>query len=262
MIESIREAPSGDAQAVQSPWRRRLVLLGTIAGLAITLSLGRWQLDRAAQKEALEAALEKRAAMRPLSLNALIKAEQASPELPYRRGIVRGSWMPGRTVFLDNRPMNGRPGFYVLTPLKLAGQGAAIVVQRGWVPRDVRDRTRLPDVPTPQGEVLLQGLIAPPPGKLYEFSGADSGLIRQNLDLVSFEGEIGTPLWPVSFVQADPADGSPPDGLLRQWPRPAVDVHKHYGYAFQWFALAALIAGLYVWFQLVHPRIQGAGRVK
>ena len=46
------------------------------------------------------------------------------------------------------------------------------------------------------------------------------------------------------------------DGLLRQWPRPALDVHKHYGYAFQWFALCALMTGLYVWFQLVLPRRQ------
>jgi surfeit locus 1 family protein len=244
------------SQPLQSPWRRWIVLAATIAGLAITLSLGRWQLDRAAQKEALQAALEQRGALPSLSLNDLTSAEAAAPELPYRRGIVRGQWMPERTVFLDNRPMNGQPGFYVLTPFKLAGQGAAIVVQRGWVPRDVRERTRLPAVPTPEGEVVLQGHIAPPPAKLYQFSGADSGPIRQNLDLAFFEREIGTSLWPVSFVQADLPLGSLPDGLLRQWPKPAVDVHKHYGYAFQWFALGALIAGLYVWFQLVRPRIR------
>jgi surfeit locus 1 family protein len=45
------------------------------------------------------------------------------------------------------------------------------------------------------------------------------------------------------------------DGLLRQWPKPAVDIQKHYGYAFQWFALCALLAGLYVWFQLLRPRL-------
>ena len=43
--------------------------------------------------------------------------------------------------------------------------------------------------------------------------------------------------------------------VAREWPRPAVDVQKHYGYAFQWFALGALMAGLYVWFQLVRPRL-------
>src|SRR5262245_7956112 len=254
--------PASPASPGQGSWRRRVVLLAAIASVALTLSLARWQLDRAAQKEALEAALEQRAVLPPLSLNGLTKAEQVAPDLPYRRGIVRGTWMPEHTVFLDNRPMDGRPGFYVLTPLKLAGQGSAIVVQRGWVGRDFRDRTHLPSIKTPEGEIVLQGLIAPPPGKLYQFSGADSGSIRQNLELASFEQEIGTALWPVSFLQADPTDGSPPDGLLRHWPKPGVDVHKHYGYAFQWFALAALIAGLYVWFQVVRPRIQGSGHVE
>jgi surfeit locus 1 family protein len=56
-------------------------------------------------------------------------------------------------------------------------------------------------------------------------------------------------------LQADSASTAD-DGLLRQWPRPAVDVQKHYGYAFQWFALGALMAGLYVWFQLVRPRLR------
>jgi len=55
--------------------------------------------------------------------------------------------------------------------------------------------------------------------------------------------------------QADGA-AADADGLLRHWPAPAFDVHKHYGYAFQWFALAALITGLYVWFQLVRPRLR------
>jgi surfeit locus 1 family protein len=44
------------------------------------------------------------------------------------------------------------------------------------------------------------------------------------------------------------------DGLVRDWPAPAADVHKHYGYAFQWFSLSALTLILYVWFQVLRPR--------
>src|SRR5437868_3343803 len=46
------------------------------------------------------------------------------------------------------------------------------------------------------------------------------------------------------------------DGLLRHWPPPELGLHKHYGYAFQWFALCALILVLYVWFQLIRPRLR------
>mgnify|MGYP000894222214 CR=1 FL=1 len=47
--------------------------------------------------------------------------------------------------------------------------------------------------------------------------------------------------------------GAASEGLLRDWPQPASGADKNYGYAFQWWALAALIAILYVWFQLIVP---------
>jgi surfeit locus 1 family protein len=82
---------------------------------------------------------------------------------------------------------------------------------------------------------------------------AATGPIRQNLVLADFARETGLKLLPLVVVQEDVAQ-APDDGLLRQWPAPAVDVHKHYGYAFQWFALSALVLVLYVWFQVLKPR--------
>jgi surfeit locus 1 family protein len=41
------------------------------------------------------------------------------------------------------------------------------------------------------------------------------------------------------------------EGLLRDWPQAGSGIEKHHGYAFQWFGLSALIALLYVWFQIV-----------
>jgi surfeit locus 1 family protein len=51
----------------------------------------------------------------------------------------------------------------------------------------------------------------------------------------------------VSVLQTDP----PAEGLSRDWPSVNLGVDKHYGYAFQWFALGGLIALLYGWFQIV-----------
>ena len=74
-------------------------------------------------------------------------------------------------------------------------------------------------------------------------------------DPAEFAAETGLALRPVSVLQADTAANAD-DGLLRQWPLPAVDVQKHYGYAFQWFAMASTMTGLYVWFQLIRPRLR------
>lgn len=238
------------------PRRRAVVVLAaTLLSMAITGRLGVWQLDRAAQKEALQSALDARGSLPELMAPALPADEAAALAQHYRPVRLQGEWKQGATVFLDNRQMNGHPGFFVLTPLMLAPNDA-VLVQRGWSPRDINDRAHVPSVPTPVGRVEVLGIIAPAPGRLFDFSGAHvSGAIRQNLALGDFSRELGVALRPWTVLQAD-APGTAGDGLLRQWPRPAADVHKHYGYAFQWFGLCALLAGLYVWFQLLRPRLK------
>ncbi len=234
-----------------------VVLIAAVLGVAATSALGTWQLNRAAQKLALEAALESRAALPELRASELANSAAAAVPQHSQRTRLTGQWMASHTVFLDNRQMNDKPGFFVVTPLKLIGSNEAVVVQRGWVPRNFVDRAALPVVPTPAGEVEVTGLIAPPPSRLFEFAGAAPGPIRQNLDLVAYAVEVGTPLKPLSVLQSDNRATNPAaDGLLRQWPRPATGVQKHHGYAFQWFALSALMAGLYVWFQLIRPRLR------
>lgn len=234
-------------------WRFWLATAAALLALAATLALGRWQLSRAAQKQAMQASIDAKAALGALDGRAL--ASLAVPASELHRGVtLRGRWLAQRTVFLDNRQMNGKTGLYVLTPLQLEGSAATVLVQRGWVARNFVDRNRLPELPTPTDAVVLQGRIAPPPSKLYEFEAAETGRIRQNLDLARFGAELGLPLLGVS-VQQTSATG---DGLLRDWARVDTGVDKHYGYAFQWFALSALIAILYVWFQIgrrfIRPR--------
>ena len=234
--------------------RAGVVLLAAVLGVAATASLGAWQLRRAAQKLALQSALDTRAQLPTLGANELARTALDAPAQHYRSVRLRGTWVERSTVYLENRQMNDRVGFYVVTPLQLEGRAGAVLVQRGWVGRDLLDRTLLPRLDTPRSSVEVIGHIAPPPARLYDFAGAASGPIRQNLDLDGFAVESGLVLAPLSVQQAD-APATAGDGLLRQWPRPAVDVQKHYGYAFQWFALCALMAGLYVWFQLVRPRL-------
>jgi surfeit locus 1 family protein len=232
--------------------RRLVLLLAALLTAAITARLGWWQLDRAAQKTRLQAALQAQRALPPLLLAQLPRDAAAAAAQRHRAVLLSGQWLAERTVYLDNRPMAGRSGFFAVTPLRL-DDGSAVLVQRGWLPRDPLDRTRIAAPLPPAGPVQVEGRIAPGPARLYDFAGTASGAIRQNLDLDAYARETGLPLRPLTVVQED-STTSPQDGLLRQWPQPAADVHKHYGYAFQWFALSTLITLLYVWFQLIRPR--------
>ena len=243
------KAAVGAAKA--SSIRAVVVLIAAATGVAVTASLGAWQLSRAEEKTALRSALEQRAAQPEIPAAGLARTPAEAQAQLHRHVRLRGRWLDAHTVYLDNRQMNGAPGFYVVTPLALA-EGDAVLVQRGWVPRNVADRSVLPPISTAAGPVEIRGRIAPSPSRLYEFSREETGAIRQNLDIAGYSRETGISLRPVSVQQLD-VEGQANDGLLRQWPRPALDVFKHHGYAFQWFALSALIAGLYVWFQLLVP---------
>lgn len=231
--------------------RGLLLLAATLAGMALTARLGVWQLDRAAQKIALQQAIEQRGEAPPLPEAQLARDGEAAQAQVHRRATVAGTWMPTFTVHLDNRQMDGHVGFDVLTPLRL-DDGSVLLVQRGWRPRDFNDRTHLAPLPVPGGRVEITGRLALGPARLYELGEPQPGPIRQNLDLAAFARETGLPLRPLMLLQTSASD----DGLLRDWPRPAADVQKHYGYAFQWFALCALILALHVWFRILRPRRQ------
>jgi len=232
--------------------RSFIVLLAAVAGALATARLGFWQLDRAAQKTALHEALLVRSALPALDAAQLARTPEAAVEQQHRRVVLEGRWSAAHSVYLDNRQMNGRPGFFVVTPLQIAPDDV-VLVQRGWVPRDSRVRERLVAVDTPVGVVRIEGRIAPGLARLYEFDSAASGVIRQNLDVAAFARETGLALRPLAVVQLDGA-AAPADGLQRQWTPAVLDVSKHHGYALQWFALSTLITGLYVWFQLLRPR--------
>ncbi|MFT3812317.1 MAG: SURF1 family protein [Acidovorax sp.] len=228
-----------------------LITLAALIGMGVTASLGRWQLSRAAQKEALQAEMDQRERLPAVAVANLLSGNAA---VEHRMVALQGRWLADQTVFLDNRQMNARPGFYVVTPLLLDPGPGVVLVQRGWAPRNFEDRKHLPPVTTPDGVVRVAGRIAPPPSKLFEFSGTDVGQghsrIRQNLDLDAFRAQTGLALAPLTVMQL----GAPSEGLLREWPVVGTGVEKHYGYAFQWFGLCSLIAILYVWFQFIRRR--------
>ena len=227
--------------------RARFWLITVSAVLAVfaTVSLGRWQLARAAQKISLQADIDSQSQRARLDNRSLLALPDATAAI-YRTIALRGTWVADKTVFLDNRQMNAKPGLYVVTPLMLENTSQAVLVQRGWVARNFIDRARVPSITAPSGRVEIEGRIAPPPSKLYALGGAESGLIRQNLDLAQFKTETGLALLAVSVLQT----GAPSEGLARDWPVIGAGSEKHYGYAFQWFAMGAMIAILYVWFQI------------
>lgn len=266
------------------PGRFWVITLAAVLTLAATVSLGRWQLSRAAQKEALQASIDAQKLKPPLTQAEFLAMDRATDAL-HRPLRLRGLWLTPQTVYLDNRQMHGTPGFYVLTPFALEGTEQTVMVQRGWIQRNFVDRTQLGAVETPAGIVEVTGLIEAPPSHLLELgtsatapaAGASAPAaaasaplaptpavegyspIRQNLDLEAFRAETKQPLrTDVSLQQT----GAASEGLQRDWPAPALGLERHYGYAFQWFGLSALVVILYAWFQFIAPFLRSRRRAR
>lgn len=225
-----------------------LVLLAAVA--VVTVMLGRWQLDRAQEKEAALAALEAGRALPPLTLDPGRRGEELAP---WRSAEASGHWLADRTVLLDNRMANGRPGFWVVTPLAFDAAGhQAVAVLRGWLPRPVPDGPV--SVPTPVGTVTVRGQLVSRVPRLFELpalsgskreglsagpSGWPGELPRlQNLELDAYAKAAGVELLPMVLEQT----GDAPDHLVRDWAGPSTNVETHRGYALQWFSFAAIAA--------------------
>jgi cytochrome oxidase assembly protein ShyY1 len=202
--------------------------------VAVGISLGNWQLRRAEQKLALQEQMLMRAEFAPVNSNAL--APEQIPE-EFRRVVAKGEFIASWAVYLDNRPYQGRAGFYLLMPFKLAGSEQSVLVMRGWFPRDVSDRERIPEIAVPKGVIQIEGRVRASTGKVMQLGEAaalEPGAIAQNIDVEEFARASKLSLHTFIIEQTNDAA----DGLVRDWPIPSVGIDKHKGYAFQWYSLA------------------------
>lgn len=228
--------------------RRRPAWLPAVAALffaLLTAWLGQWQLGRAEEKRARQAALDAVGRLPVVDLNA---AGPGWPALLYRRVRLTGRFDAAHQIYLDNRMHQGRPGYHVLAPLDFAG--GLVLVNRGWLPT-AADRAATPLAPPPAVLVTLEGVLVPARERYLELAAdPEPGPVWQNLDLDRYRAWLGAQPPAVLLLQTSPAG----DGLLRDWPRPDVGVARHLGYAVQWFAMTAAILGLYAYYGIWRGR--------
>jgi surfeit locus 1 family protein len=212
------------------------------------IALGFWQLNRGEEKKGLLQLLESRQQQTPLRL------EGESPDLEdllYRRVRVSGVYDSRHQFLLDNQVVDGRIGAYVLTPLQIDGSRHAVLINRGWVPM-VDRQIENSDLSILKHRVSIEGIVNYFPGVGFKLNGAEvpsggwPGLI-QLVDPEYLSGLLGYPLLPFQIL-LNP-DVQP--GFVRNWKiNYPVSPEKHLAYAMQWFALAAILIVMLVWWRM------------
>jgi surfeit locus 1 family protein len=214
--------------------------------LPLLIALGIWQLGRAKDKEVLLALQTQRMHDSALQLTA---ASSADPEsLRYRAVKAAGRYDAAHQFLIDNRILNGRAGYYVLTPFIIQNSGLAVLVNRGWIPVNA-DRSLLPDVTMAADAATVTGRINSFPAVGLKLAGAEIPAdgwpsVVQVAESAILAKRLGYALFDFQLEM----DAGQPLGYVREWktatPMPP---EKHRAYAFQWFGLALTLVILFIW---------------
>jgi len=243
-----------------------LITLLFLLFLGALLSLGTWQMMRAAEKTTILAAADRALSSQGVALTELGDLSIAARD--HSRVTFSGSYEPARQFLWDNRVHKGRAGFEVITPVRT--DSGLVLVNRGWVVLG-SSREVLPDVSLSDAlldtPVNISGLFSRPSKGLISGEPFDDHAqwprVMQFFDYAAIERALGEPvlagvIQPVQPQQTDDRvnDDKVNDDkqeaarnafYIANWePTAAIGPARHYGYAFQWYAMAAALTILFV----------------
>jgi surfeit locus 1 family protein len=222
--------------------------VAAVSLIILFASLGFWQLDRAAGKASLQRLFAAEAAYTPLSDGMSVQ--------DYQRISTSGRFLDDQQFLIDNMVLNGRLGFFIITPFEYANDKPLLIVNRGWIAA-APDRSLPMLMPLPAADTEIQGRVGHLPRVGIRSRDAVAGTsgwpkLATYPELSDLSRALGRDLLPFVLL-LDPHDG---DELIRQWQPPGRGPAMHYGYAFQWFAMSAAVLGILIW-QFLKRRSRG-----
>lgn len=230
-------------------FRRYFPPFAGVVFVVLFVSLGFWQLDRAAQKKDLLARFADSgdssnggAGMDHMPLDGRL------PERPFQPVEARGRYDGQHQILLENIVRDGQVGYFVITPLQQSGEHGQLLVNRGWLPTPERNSgTPLQidvdeDVRTVRGRAGQLPKVSVRPGDAFEGS-ADWPRYATYPLLDEVAAQLDTELLPFVLL----LDPDQDDGFRRQWQPQVSGPMTNYSYAFQWFAMAIAVLVILVW---------------
>jgi len=193
----------------------------------LTIRLGFWQIDRAAQKQAIEEA-------RLASYGALpVDEGRLADAAPFARVRVEGRYDGAHQFLLDNQSRHGVPGYVVVTPFDTVG-GRRLLVNRGWIAAP-ESRSELPDAPAPDLPVRIVGVLWSISGATTDASVWDARWPKriEQFDATRMNAAVGGSNAEEFRLEEDQPGSLEPIVLGEE-----MSATRHMGYAVQWFAMA------------------------
>lgn len=225
-------------------WISYLVLALVFAAACIGLS--RWQVSRLDEARTANRLIDSNFHATPVSLeSALPSLNSYSAEQQWKQVTASGRYLVENSILVRNRPMNGQPGFEMLSPLQL-DDGRVFVVDRGYLPTgSAQDRPDSIPAP-PSGPVTVTARLQAGEPRLAgrndtarELATINLPDVQQRIGKATFTGAYGL------LVSETPAASIRPVASKE----PQLDEGLHISYAIQWVIFA--IMGLFgLWYAM------------
>jgi surfeit locus 1 family protein len=229
----------------------------SILGVALLISLGTWQMHRKVWKEGLLSRIAERVDAAPVPLADALERWQRDRDVEYMHVSAHGRFLSDRErYFYDPDPKRGL-GYDVYTPFEVAGTGAILWVNRGFVAEAYKDPATRAEGQI-DGETDVTGIVRLPMQRSTFTPDNDPArnfwywrdLDALNTSAFGSESRSVVPF----FLALDPgpARGNGPAGGVTDLSLP----NRHLEYALTWYGLAVTLVavyGVFVWGRLRSP---------
>jgi surfeit locus 1 family protein len=218
--------------------------LFTVALLPLLINLGQWQLDREQEKLAAQRLYDSRLHQAPQNLDSI---NWADPDLGWTQVAALGEFLSEKQFLLDNRIVDGRAGYEVITPF--VTDSGVVLVNRGWIAQGVT-RSELPSTEiADSGIVQIVGHIYVPDGQTFVLGGEPEDQtswprVIQRVDVDQMSASLEKTLLPHVVRLSAQSTAA----LRINWAVVNMQPEVHRGYAVQWFLMAFVLVVLYLMF--------------
>jgi surfeit locus 1 family protein len=233
---------SAMAEEPRRGWRGpRATLAFVLAGIAILIGLGTWQMERRVRKADLIATMDERLASPPITISEFLANNSAED---YRPVSASGTFRHDQEMYLAARSYQGQLGYHVVTPLILDDGTTAVLIDRGWVPSD-RQSPASREAGQVAGTVTVTGIARQPakPGMFTPDNRPDQNLWYW-ADLPAMAAHAGLAQAAPLLLEAGTAEN--PGGLPIGGQTFINLPNNHLQYALTWYSLAVVLAVIYL----------------
>jgi cytochrome oxidase assembly protein ShyY1 len=218
---------------------RRWILFAVAVGLLAygCWWLGEWQFHRLDERQQRNAHVERNIRLDPVPVDdVLAPGDPVAADEEWRRVSAEGTYLDDETLLLRYQTRDGASGVDVVTPLRVEGSGALLLVDRGWLATDNAGSSSLDTPPPPSGTVRVVGWArADATGDSTQVTDRSTRAISSKAIGDTLDGErlYG------GFLDLQ-SETPPPSEPLTRTELPDLGSGPHFFYGLQWWFFAAL----------------------